>query len=323
MKSKFLSFALAFLFLAGGASALPAATIDWVTVGSPGNAANSANGFGAVAYTYQIGKYEITNAQYAEFLNAVAVDDTYSIYSTNADITRGGAVGARTYTVVSGRENFPVSSVGMAGVMRFSNWLHNGQPIGPQGATTTERGSYTLDGARTISALQAVVRSPQATVVVPTTDEWYKAAAYDPTTGSYYLYATGSNNAPSNIKDPSGTNNVNFGYGASNSNKTNVGFFAGSPSPWGTFDQSGNISEITSDPVTSPVSGWYLYGGYFNNSITRPQDTQATAVTLGNNTGNVSSGFRVAQLAPVPEPSAIVLLALGGIGATSLRRRRR
>jgi hypothetical protein len=56
-----------------------AVTIDWVTVGDPGNACDiqSQGCFGAVAYTYQIGKYEVTNAQYAEFLNAVADTDTY------------------------------------------------------------------------------------------------------------------------------------------------------------------------------------------------------------------------------------------------------
>jgi hypothetical protein len=41
--------------------ALPAqaVTIDWVTVGDPGNAADD-TGYGSAAYTYQIGKYEVT-----------------------------------------------------------------------------------------------------------------------------------------------------------------------------------------------------------------------------------------------------------------------
>jgi formylglycine-generating enzyme len=47
--------------------------IDWVDVGHAGNAADPATGslYGAVAYAYKIGQYEVTNAQYTEFLNAV------------------------------------------------------------------------------------------------------------------------------------------------------------------------------------------------------------------------------------------------------------
>ena len=47
-----------------------AAPIAWVTVGDPGNAADD-TGFGAVPYVYRVSKYEITNARYVEFLNAV------------------------------------------------------------------------------------------------------------------------------------------------------------------------------------------------------------------------------------------------------------
>ena len=61
-------------FLAGIALSTPAfavVTIDYVTIGNAGNAADPADGdqntagvqnFGAVAYAYQIGKYEVTNA---------------------------------------------------------------------------------------------------------------------------------------------------------------------------------------------------------------------------------------------------------------------
>ena len=46
-------------------SASASITMDWVNVGNPGNAADPATGslYGAVAYAYQIGKYEVTNAQ--------------------------------------------------------------------------------------------------------------------------------------------------------------------------------------------------------------------------------------------------------------------
>jgi formylglycine-generating enzyme required for sulfatase activity len=52
-------------------------TIDMVTVGNPGNA-NDTGGTnnGAVAYSYQIGKYDVTIGQYAAFLNAADPNGT-------------------------------------------------------------------------------------------------------------------------------------------------------------------------------------------------------------------------------------------------------
>ncbi len=46
--------------------------IDFVPVGNPGNANDTRYQFplGGVAYEYEIAKYEVTNAQYVEFLNA-------------------------------------------------------------------------------------------------------------------------------------------------------------------------------------------------------------------------------------------------------------
>ncbi len=53
--------------------------IDTVAIGDPGNTPDDevmwqdgTTGYGGVSYTYSIGKYEVTNGQYAEFLNSVA-----------------------------------------------------------------------------------------------------------------------------------------------------------------------------------------------------------------------------------------------------------
>ena len=66
-----LPLALPFLLLT---SPVAAVNIEWVTVGGKGNACDtqSQGCFGAVSRTYRISKYETTNAQYVEFLNAVA-----------------------------------------------------------------------------------------------------------------------------------------------------------------------------------------------------------------------------------------------------------
>ena len=65
-------------------------TIPTVLVGDPGNAADPTTGYGSVGYEYNIGTTEVTNAQYAAFLNAVARTDTYSLYNTNMAGSFGG-----------------------------------------------------------------------------------------------------------------------------------------------------------------------------------------------------------------------------------------
>ena len=58
-------------------------SLQFVTVGDPGNAADTATGcYGSVGYTYQMGKYDVTVGQYCQFLNAVAKTDTYGLYNS-------------------------------------------------------------------------------------------------------------------------------------------------------------------------------------------------------------------------------------------------
>ena len=71
------------------APAASAVTIDWVTVGDPGNAVDTP-AFGDVAYVYRISRTEVTNDQYAEFLNAVAATDANALYNTNMGSGFGG-----------------------------------------------------------------------------------------------------------------------------------------------------------------------------------------------------------------------------------------
>lgn len=89
MERSMVSFALLprVVFFVGVASllaALPlpahAISIDLVPVGNAGNANDAGgSGIGAVAYDYQIGKYDVTIGQYTAFLNAVAATDTYPL----------------------------------------------------------------------------------------------------------------------------------------------------------------------------------------------------------------------------------------------------
>jgi formylglycine-generating enzyme required for sulfatase activity len=229
--------------------ALPGAvhsvTFDWILVGAPGNACDvqSQGCFGAVATDYVISKFEVSNAQYAELLNAAAADDPNGLYdpmmdsSSDGGITQSGSAGSFVYTLKPGFADKPVNFVTFFDAQRFANWLDNGQPTGTQDATTTEDGAYTLPG----DPLNGAPRNVGAAIFLPTEDEWYKAAYYDPSSDSYFDYPAGSD-TPTACALPSATpNTANCASQVGGSSE--VGAYTGSPSPVGTFDQGGNVAE--------------------------------------------------------------------------------
>ena len=309
--------------------------MDCVAVGNAGNAADN-TGYGSVSYEYQIGKYEVTNAQYAEFLNAVAAADPSALYSTSmgggwndiGGITRGGSDGSYTYTVRTNRGNRPVNYVSWYDTLRFANWLHNGQPTGAQDNSTTEDGAYDM------SLGSSVVRKPGATWFLSSEDEWYKAAYYKGggTDAGYWDYATQSDTPPT-AELPAGTDltngSANFydgGYLDTTYYTTEVGVYTAKPSDsaYDTFDQNGNVSEWNEAVLHGGISR-ALRGG--------------SALPIGPSLGSSSRwghdpswnnkhiGFRVASVLSVadpsdpsvPEPCSLVLLGLGGL---VLRRRK-
>ena len=309
-------FVLVVAVLAGTAAAV---NIETVPVGNPGNAGelsgSGAGGYGpnricgAVAYTYNIGKYEVTAGQYTEFLNKVAATDMYGLYNTymwsdtyGCKIQRSGSSGSYTYSVASGYASRPVNYVSWGDSARFANWLHNGQPTGPQGAGTTETGAYTLNGAITDTELLAVTRDANWKWAITSEDEWYKAAYYNPVTNGYYESSTCSDHINTSMAN----------YAMSVGHATDVGSYP-YPSPYGTFDQGGNVWEWYEAVSYSQFRG--ERGGSFSSY---DGDLLASGRTYGDYPTYecVSVGFRISA---VPEPCSAVLLLLGTVGI--LRRR--
>jgi hypothetical protein len=182
--------------------------MDWASIGYAGNAGDPLDPslgvpptpitFGAVNYNYQISKYDVTNNQYVEFLNDKDPTgaNTLGLYTAPSRGFGGiafdpTAASGDKYSSIAGRGTMPVNYVGVYSALRFTNWLNNGQ-----GNANTESGAYTLlGGTRQPSNASAIARSSDAHIVLPTENEWYKAAYYNPATATYFAYP-GSNTPP-------------------------------------------------------------------------------------------------------------------------------
>jgi formylglycine-generating enzyme required for sulfatase activity len=217
-------------------TALPV-TMAWSPVGNPGNTADPLTGYGAVAYNYGIGTYDVTNTQYVTFLDANDPTGADPLNLYNTGMSTAGLGGAsynpeaalgNKYSVIAGTGNQPVISISWYDAIRFANWMDNGQPIYNTEPTAsnnaTENGSYTLDGFEsTPSNASNIIRNPGATIVLPSENEWYKAAYYNPAASSYYLFPTSSNTLPIGTSPTATPNSANYDFNGGEGRPTNVG----------------------------------------------------------------------------------------------------
>jgi formylglycine-generating enzyme required for sulfatase activity len=289
--------------------------MDWVRVGRAGNACEvQSNGcFGAVGYVYQIGRVEVTNAQYAELLNAVAATDTYSLYNTymnsttNGGISRSGSSGSYTYSAKPGMGSKPVNYVSFYDALRFANWMHNGQPTGAQDDTTTEDGAYTVTEEGI--AANSIARNPGARVHLASEDEWYKAAYYKLTSSGYFDYPAGSDDQVTCASPGPADNMANCNDVVAT--VTDVGAYTGSASPAGTFDQGGNLWEWHEAII---VADRGVRGGSFVNPPHYPAAQGWGAIYPKNH--DALLGFRVTSavaVGSVPSLAPVGAVLLGSL----------
>jgi formylglycine-generating enzyme required for sulfatase activity len=157
--------------------------------------------------------------------------------------------------------------------------------------------------------------------LIPTENEWYKAAYHknDGVTGAYFRYPTSSSTAPGRaMADPLPGNNANY-FGSpypidSGKHTTVAGEFQNSASPYGTFDQGGNVlewNETQNGSWRGLRGGSFLYGSADLASSSRSGDSPTYEDSF--------VGFRVAA---VPEPGSLALLATVGLAGLVWRRKR-
>ncbi len=274
-------------------------TMEFVTIGNPNNAADTTgtpNPAGSVAYTYNLGMYEVSRGQIDKANLAGGLGITYSSYSSTA--------------------NKPATGINWHEAAGFVNWLNTS--TGNTAAYKFVGGTFQL-WSSTDAGYNAnnMFRNSQAKYVIASSDEWYKGA-YGNRDGTWNNYATGSDNAPTPVAGGTEANTAVYNGQSGPADITG----AGGLSSYGTMAQGGNVWELmeTEYDGTNDTAGdlrrvrggdWADWNGVMQNSYS----------TGGLPMEDNSFGFRVAAVG-VPEPSALSLLAIGLGGLAILRRRK-
>jgi len=176
--------------------------IEFVTIGNPGNVADTTgapNPAGSVPYAYRMGKFEISE-QMTDKANAE------------------GGLGI-TNNTLSGPDK-PATQISWNEAARFVNWLNTSSGSMPAYKFAIQPGEagYDVNANIELWTISDAGYNPSnhyrnsfARYFLPSVDEWYKAAYYDPISGDYYDYPTGSNIIPTPVKSGTLTGTAVYG----------------------------------------------------------------------------------------------------------------
>lgn len=308
----------------------PNSGIDFTRIGNTGNAAyqgpesdGAANGRGGVSYEYQIGKTEVTTAQWMEFYNAVI--STHGPGSMSLPIRWGaGATGNpnQPFALLNANSGtWPVSGVSWRTAAYFCNWLHNNKQADLASLTNGAYDTSTFGYNGGVFTDQAA-HHPNARYWIPTLDEWIKAAFYDPTknggVGGYWLYPNAADTPLT--YGPPGQGQANSGFNLPGDAQFRIPLMSyDTASYYGMRDAAGGTREWTESILTAAGapfrmvhgSGWATVG-FTTDRINR------TGALFPDSEGTIY-GFRIAAAIPAPSTSGILLVMIGVLA----RRRRR
>jgi formylglycine-generating enzyme required for sulfatase activity len=279
-------------------------TIDFVNIGNAGNAADTTT-YGAVPYEYRMGKYEISQ-------NAI----TNATASGMTGVTAGPWTGDQ-----------PAANITWYEAAAFVNWLNTS--TGKTAAyNLTFSGSWSMQLWSSEQAWTAggtnLYRNKDASYFLPSENEWYKAAYYNPAGSNYFVYPTASSSAPTPVASGTNAGTAVYNGGASPAAVP----LSGGLSPYGTMGQGGNVwewNESAYDGInSSPTKSRVYRGGSFVDGLGNLGSS--ARYSLAPALDYTTYGFRVASVGvtPIPEPStyfaALGLLCLGAL--PWLRRKR-
>ena len=260
--------------------------IEFVTIGNPDNPADTTSRpypVGSVPYTYRLGKYEIS----VDMVNKANAADDLGI--TFHDWWE---------------PNKPAFYISWFGAAVFVNWLNENTQHAPAYKFDSE-GNFQLWEAGDVGYdPENPFRNSQTRYILPSVDEWYKAAFYDAASSTYYEYPTGSNNVPDGIDYAGDTSfDAVFNDGYENALPNDI-MDAGVLSPYGTMGQGGNAwewEETEYDLVNDSLSGARGISGIDWDYGTNSASFLGSWFRGGNANPATRSGigFRVASL-PVP-----------------------
>jgi hypothetical protein len=251
-------------------------TMDFVTIGNPNNPADTTgnpNPVGSVAYTYNLGKHEVSR----DMINKANTAGGLGI--TLPDMTSFGGNGT----------NRPATGISWYEAARFVNWLNTNQ-----GYPAAYKFSGTSFAVWTNGDVGYQAGNPyrntQARYFLPSSDEWYKGA-YGSPAGTWYNFATGSDANPTAVIG--GTNASTAVYSQTSATGPADITNAGGLSAYGTMAQSGNIHEWM-ETATDGI----------NNSAAENRDWRGGRWTDGGSSNlNASSRFN----SPPTDESATIL----------------
>ena len=270
-------------------------SMEFVHIGNPGNVNDTSGNpspAGKVDYGYLLGKHEVSEDM-IEKANALG----------NLGLTKIDSRGA----------NKPATTVTWNEAARFVNWLNTSQGFQAAYNFPTNPGDVRYDANQNIKLWSSadawqqggenLFRHKNAHYFLPSADEWYKAAYYNPADSSYFDFPTGSDMAPTGVA--SGTSidtavyDQLFGTGPADITQ------AGGLSPYGTMGQGGNVFEWEESSLdrsnSTSSSSRRVRGGYWL-SISSFDLSTSGRLFFDPTFGDDIIGFRVAS---IPEPSAV------------------